>query len=411
MRDIRLLLIENSIFFRDTCVEALLQRLPKSSLIERAGDPIEAQNKLALFHPSVILLNFAMGVITVDGNQFLPLLSSQHPELPIITYGLLSTSRRTALGCGARAHVQKPGPAAAMAGFFDELAQLVLAHAPSAADDSKADSSGVGPGAVVTREIWTATMRSKGWLPLSPAAQQAMHAKAEPTPPPAPLPPAPPAPPAPTEPAAAEPPPKAAPAPPSAAALPHGQIQLIAIGSSTGGTEALSAILTQLRPPLPGIVIVQHIPPMFSRLLAERLNTECVLAIKEGATGDIVRPGHVYIAPGNKHMTVHRQGSLLVLDCRPGEPVHSCCPSVDVLFDSVASEVGSHALGVILTGMGKDGAAGLLRMRKQGSPTLGQDEASSIVYGMPKAAYDCGAVERQLPLASMPAAITQIART
>jgi len=413
MQDIRLLLIENSIFFRDTCVEALLKRLPQGSLIEQAGDPIEAQNKLALFQPSAVLLNFAMGVITVDGNQFLLLLTSQHPKLPIITYGLLSTSRHTALNCGARAHIQKPGPAADMAGFFDELAQLVLTYAPDTAEANHDVSSGVGPGAVVTREIWTATMPSKGWLPLSPAAQQAMHTKAAPAAQPAPTPLQP-------EPQPPEPPPQAAaevaaatsaPTQSATANLPHEDIQLIAIGSSTGGTEALSAILTQLRPPLPGIVIVQHIPPMFSRLLAERLNTECALTVKEGMTGDIVRPSHVYIAPGNNHMTVHRQGSLLVLDCRPGKPVHSCCPSVDVLFESVASEVGCHALGVILTGMGKDGAAGLLRMREQGSPTLGQDEASSIVYGMPKAAYDCGAVERQLPLSAMPAAITQIAQT
>ena len=168
--------------------------------------------------------------------------------------------------------------------------------------------------------------------------------------------------------------------------------------------------MTHLRPPLPGIVIVQHIPPMFSRLLAERLNDECVLTVKEGATGDIVRPNHVYIAPGNKHMTVHRYGGQIMLDCSPGEPVHSCCPSVDVLFESVAQEIGAGALGVILTGMGKDGAEGLLHMRQKGSPTLGQDQQSCIVYGMPKAAFDYGAVEHQVSLKDMPWAITQSAR-
>ncbi|SFT73111.1 two-component system, chemotaxis family, response regulator CheB [Selenomonas sp. GACV-9] len=399
MRDIRLLLIENSIFFRDACADALLKRLPSGSLIERAGDPIEAQSKLSLFRPSILLMNFAMGVITVDGNPFLPLLTSQHPGLPIITYGLLSTSRRTALGCGAIAHVQKPGPNQPLDSFFDELVQLITSQTPT----DKVEHTDVGPGAIVTREIWTATMPSKGWLPLSSAAQQVLHTKAAPqpsppiapsdTPPVTPLPPA-------------SPPPVSQPA-----NLAKAQIQLIAIGSSTGGTEALSAILPQLRPPLPGIVVVQHIPPMFSRLLAERLNTECVLDVKEGASGDIVRPNHVYIAPGNMHMTVQRQGTQMVLDCHPGEPVHSCCPSVDVLFESVAREIGSHALGVILTGMGKDGAEGLLHMREQGSPTLGQDEASCIVYGMPKAAYDCGAVERQVALDGMAAAITYAART
>lgn len=187
-------------------------------------------------------------------------------------------------------------------------------------------------------------------------------------------------------------------------------ICLIAIGSSTGGTEALSYILPRLRPPLPGIVIVQHIPPMFSRLLAQRLDGECSLSVKEAASGDVICPDHVYIAPGNQHMTVYRHDGQLRIDCRPGPPVHSCCPSVDVLFHSVAREAGASALGVILTGMGRDGAAGLLAMHQQGAPTLGQDKASCVVYGMPKTAYDIGAVDQQVSLKDMPAAITRFAQ-
>ena len=190
----------------------------------------------------------------------------------------------------------------------------------------------------------------------------------------------------------------------------NSNICLIAMGSSTGGTEALSYILPRLQPPLPGIVIVQHIPPMFSHLLAQRLDNECPLSIKEAATGDIIRPDHVYIAPGGRHMTVYPDGSRLMIDCRPGPPVHSCCPAVDVLFQSVARTVGVRAMGVILTGMGRDGAAGLLAMHQQGSPTLGQDKASSVVYGMPKAAYELGAVDRQVSLKDMPAAIANLAR-
>ena len=187
-------------------------------------------------------------------------------------------------------------------------------------------------------------------------------------------------------------------------------IDLIAMGASTGGTEALSAIITRLEPPLPGIVIVQHIPPMFSRLFSERLNTESKLTVKEAVSGDVVLPNHVYIAPGAKHMTISRMGTRYMLECKPGPPVHSVCPSVDVLFDSVADVAGNHAMGIILTGIGKDGAAGLLKMRQLGSPTIGQDAASSTVYGMPKAAFEIGAVQQQLPLLSIPNAICKIVR-
>jgi len=189
-----------------------------------------------------------------------------------------------------------------------------------------------------------------------------------------------------------------------------GQIDLIAIGASTGGTEAISAVITPLTPPLPGIVIVQHIPPMFSRLFSERLNSECQLTIKEATNGDIVQPNHVYIAPGGKHMSITRQGSSYKIECKPGPPVHSVCPAVDILFDSVAEIAGNRALGIILTGIGKDGAAGLLKMRQQGSPTIGQDAASSTVYGMPRVAFEIGAVEQQLPLLSIASAICKIVR-
>ncbi len=185
---------------------------------------------------------------------------------------------------------------------------------------------------------------------------------------------------------------------------------MIAIGASTGGTEALSTILMELKPPLPGIVIVQHIPAMFSRLFSERMNAECVLTVKEAATGDIVEPNHVYIAPGGKHMSIIRQGTKYMLECKPGPPVHSVCPAVDVLFDSVAEVAGRRALGIILTGIGRDGAAGLLKMRQQGSPTIGQDAASCTVYGMPKAAFELGAVEQQRPMLSIPSAIYKIIR-
>jgi len=206
----------------------------------------------------------------------------------------------------------------------------------------------------------------------------------------------------------------AAPAPPAAAPPlpaeihPAAGIKLIAIGASTGGTDAIADVLHRLQPPLPPIVIVQHIPAYFPRLFAIRLNEECTLPVDEGEDGLILEPSHAYIAPGGLHMTVAREGGRMVVRCQPGPKVHSVCPSVDVLFDSVAKLVGGTALGVILTGMGRDGAEGLLHMKEAGSPTLGQDEKTCVVYGMPRVAYECGAVAHQLPLPHIAPAILKV---
>lgn len=178
--------------------------------------------------------------------------------------------------------------------------------------------------------------------------------------------------------------------------------RIIAIGASTGGTEAIYNILRYLPDNIPGIVIVQHIPPVFSRLFAERLNNSTHLNVKEAQTGDFVERGRVLIAPGDRHMRLVKMGERFKVECFDGDKVNGHCPSVDVLFESAAKEAGSNAIGVILTGMGNDGAKGLLAMRQRGSRTIGQDEKSCVVYGMPKAAFNIGAVERQAPLREMP---------
>ena len=183
-----------------------------------------------------------------------------------------------------------------------------------------------------------------------------------------------------------------------------GRISLIALGASTGGTEALARVVKNLVPPLPPIVIVQHIPPGFSRLFAQRLDRESMLSAKEAADGDRLLDNHVYVAPGDQHLRVRAAGGFFAA-CARGPKVNGHCPSVDVLFESVAKTVGSRALGVIFTGMGADGAEGLRRMREAGAQTLGQDEKTCVVYGMPRAAYELGAVERQLPLDAIAGAI------
>ncbi len=179
---------------------------------------------------------------------------------------------------------------------------------------------------------------------------------------------------------------------------PREQERIIAIGASTGGTEAIQNILCKLGRNLPGIVVVQHMPPVFTRLYAERLNNTCGMEIKEAADGDEVLPGRALIAPGNLQMKVMQHNNGYSVSCREGEKVSGHCPSVDVLFESVAKAAGNRALGVILTGMGSDGAKGLLKMKNAGASTIGQDEESCIVYGMPAVAKEIGAVDKQVSL-------------
>lgn len=185
--------------------------------------------------------------------------------------------------------------------------------------------------------------------------------------------------------------------------------KMIAIGASTGGTEAIFRVLQAMPAHSPGMVITQHIPPVFSRMFAERLNNFTQLSVKEAQTGDFVETGHVLVAPGDKHMRVKKLGDRYRVEVAAGEKRNGHCPSVDVLFESVAAACGEHAVGVILTGMGADGAKGLLAMRQRGARTFGQDEKSCVVYGMPKVAFELGAVERQVPLDSIAQAITQAA--
>jgi two-component system chemotaxis response regulator CheB len=181
-----------------------------------------------------------------------------------------------------------------------------------------------------------------------------------------------------------------------------GKIDLIAMGASTGGTEALHSVIKALPNEIPGIVIVQHIPPVFSKMFADRLNTQTSFTVKEAENGDTVERGCVYIAPGQQNIKVKKFGGKYKIDFYSGPSTSRHVPSVDVLFESVAEAAGNKAIGLILTGMGSDGAKGLLMMRSKGARTIGQDEESSVVYGMPKVAYDIGAVEKRVSLNNVP---------
>lgn len=185
--------------------------------------------------------------------------------------------------------------------------------------------------------------------------------------------------------------------------------KIIAIASSTGGTDALERIFTQFPEDIPPILVVQHMPSKFTKLFAERINKLCKPEVKEASSNDYLRKGLILIAPGDKHMTLIISNSRLAVNCEVGTKVHGVMPSADVLFNSVANVMKSNSIGVILTGMGKDGARGILMMRNNGAYTIGQDEESSVVYGMPKHAYELGAINKQLHLDKISSHILDVA--
>jgi len=185
--------------------------------------------------------------------------------------------------------------------------------------------------------------------------------------------------------------------------------KVVAVGASTGGTEALRVLLEQLTPEVPGIAIVQHMPEAFTAAFARRLDQTCAIEVKEAAQGDRLSPGRALIAPGNHHLAVRRTGAHYVAEILDGPPVCRHRPSVDVLFRSAAQAAGANAVGVILTGMGSDGAQGLLEMREAGAHTIAQDEATSVVFGMPRAAIAAGAADHVAALGEIPGLIVDLA--
>lgn len=196
----------------------------------------------------------------------------------------------------------------------------------------------------------------------------------------------------------------------SSRALDESTDKVIAIGASTGGTEAIREIMTKVPANLPGTVIVQHMPPGFTAMFAKRLNEQCAPIVREAEDGDRIMPGLVLIAPGDRHMEVKRRGGIYTVVCKPGPTVSGHCPSVDVLMHSMAREVGRNGVGVMLTGMGRDGAAGMLAMAHAGASNIAQDEATSVVFGMPKEAYANGGAQRLVPLGQIAQAMIELLR-
>lgn len=369
-RKIRVLIVDDSAVVREVMTRALSQD-PQIEVMGAAADPIFARQRMEREWPDVILLDVEMP--RMDGISFLRQLMAERPTPVVICSTLTEKGAATtmaALSGGAVSFVTKPkiGLKDFLGSAAREIAAALKAAAashprrPSAPAGSASGASPLG----AARAVPGADARP---LADAPAAR--------------------------TE---------------TTGAMARTTHMVIAIGASTGGTQAIESVLTRLPRVMPGIVIVQHMPERFTASLAERLDQLCELNVREARTGDRVAPGVALIAPGGKHMTIRRSGAYYEACVMDGPLVNRHRPSVDVLFRSVAQVAGANAVGMIMTGMGDDGARGLREMHDAGARTYAQDEASCVVYGMPKEAIRMGGVDDVIPLDRFPGALTLAAR-
>ncbi len=376
-RKIRVLIIDDSAVVRKVVSEALASQ-PDIEVVGTAMDPYLARDKIVQLKPDVLTLDIEMP--RMDGLTFLKIIMQERP-MPVIIMSSLTKAgshhAMEALRLGAIDVLGKPGGSYSVGDLGPQLVEKIRAAAQARIrktplptippfKDNQSPQPAPPPGAAAP----------------DPAAKEKPLAKKS---------------------AAARPAPASAPAAPpplrvlSAPAVHHPR-RLILLGASTGGTEALREVLTKLPGDLPGIAIVQHIPAHFSRTFAERLNATCAFEVREAIDGDILVPGLALIAPGNYHMMLQWVTNCYRVRLSQGPMVWHQRPAVDLLFKSAVDLVGHRAIAGILTGMGKDGAEGLLKLREAGALTFSQDEASSVVYGMPRVAWECGASQVQLPL-------------
>jgi two-component system, chemotaxis family, protein-glutamate methylesterase/glutaminase len=329
--DIKVLVVDDSAVVRKVFTEQLSAQ-PGIQVVGAAPDPYVAREKIVKLKPDVITLDIEMP--RMDGITFLGKLM-QHFPLPVIIVSSLTAKgskiAMEALSLGALEVISKPNAAYSVGDMSLQLAQKIRA---------------VYKAKLVKPGLSIANSRSGNTSPI--LQSKALSATTN---------------------------------------------KIIAIGSSTGGTEALKQVLTKLPRNTPGIVVVQHMPAAFTTSFAQRLDELCQMSVKEAQDGDSVTNGHVLIAPGNFHMIFRRSGARYYVNIKTGPLVHYQRPAADILFKSVAKYAGANALGIILTGMGKDGAAGMLEMKKAGAVNIAQDEKSCVVFGMPKEAINIGAVD------------------
>jgi two-component system, chemotaxis family, protein-glutamate methylesterase/glutaminase len=345
-RKIRVLIVDDSAMVRQT-LQQVLSSDPEIEVIGTAGDPFVAAERLEEELPDVITLDIEMP--RMDGLTFLQKIMSQHPIPVVICSSLVGEGAQStlrALDYGAVDVIAKPKMGTKQ---FLEESKVILCEAVKAAAKVKAR------------------------VPAPRMVEPKLNAD-------------------------------------SVLAKPTGAMvetteKVIVIGASTGGTEALKTVLETLPADCPGIVIVQHMPELFTRAFAGRLDSLCAISVKEAETNDTVLRGRALLAPGNHHMLLKRSGARYFVEIKEGPLVCRHRPSVDVLFRSAARYAGKNSVGVILTGMGDDGANGMLEMKQAGAYTIAQDEATSIVFGMPNEAIKRGGVDKILPLGSVAKAI------
>ncbi|MGL6107882.1 protein-glutamate methylesterase/protein-glutamine glutaminase [Romboutsia sp.] len=339
-KKIKVLVIDDSIMFRRV-ISKHLQEYPELEVVGTAKDSYEARDKIIEFKPDVLTLDIEMPGI--NGIEFLKIIMNQYP-IPTIVISGADGRCFEAINAGAVGFVEKPS-ASTMELFANDLVDKIKEASVAKLQKriySKNDSSQV-------RNI------SQKRNNIDNENSKKINDK-----------------------------------------------EIIAIGASMGGVEAISKLLRQLPLGLPGIVITQHMPPVFTQKYAERLNRECLITVCEGKDGQEIRSGHAYIAPGALQMGIVNKNNKYILEIKEGDKVSGHCPSVDYLFESVAKVARENVIGVILTGMGSDGAKGLLNIKKSGGYTVGQNKSSCVVYGMPMAAKNLGAVAKETSLDMIP---------
>ena len=340
MPKIRLVIIDDSLFFR-TFLTRNVGKDVSIEIVGSFGDPVEASKNIESLRPDVIALDMEMP--RMRGDEFLRTVMPKHPNVKTIVISALSGNVFDAMHAGAIDFVGKPGstPGFDESKFIVEIIQKIKV-ASTAHTHRFADQTPARPAA----------------RPATPAPRPAVSGATS--------------------------------------------KNIIAIGASTGGTEAIIEVVKHFPANTPGVVIVQHMPPVFTKMYAERVDRICMMSVREAKNGDRIQQGTILIAPGgDDQMHIRQDSNGFYTYLAPGAKVSGHCPSVDVMFDSVAKVVGRNAVGVLLTGMGADGAKGLLNMKRTGAHTIGQNEESCVVYGMPMEAYKIGGVSEQLALSAI----------
>ena len=364
-RPVRVLVVDDSAVVRQVLGQ-LFSNAPGFQLLAACSDPLFAQRAMAADWPDVVVLDVEMP--RMDGISFLRQIMASRPT-PVVICSTLTTrgapTTLQALQAGAYEIVEKPGT-----GLRDHLLEQGR-HLLEVV----AQAAGANVQALARR---AAAAGAPAPQPRSVAASSAALDSGN--------------------------------AAPTTAAMVQTTERIVAIGTSTGGTVALEELLQRLPVTAPGLVIVQHMPEHFTETFANRLDSVCQIRVRQAADGDRILPGLALVAPGGRHLQVRRQGAQYHAVVRDGPPVSRHRPSVNVLFSSVAAQAGRNAVGIIMTGMGDDGARGLLEMKTAGATTYAQDEASCVVFGMPREAIKLGAVDQVLPLSALDGAVTGRAR-